>query len=122
MAESERLKELEALREAALAELDAAVDDAALEAWRIAYLGRSGKLTQVLRGVSSLPAEQRPAVGAMGNEAKAALEARLAAWDDIPWHDLAFPSVRWALHDYREYRSGAPFAARSNPPGELGNL
>ena len=49
-------------------------------------------------------------------------EARLAAWDDIPWHDLAFPSVRWALHHYREYRSGAPFAARSNPPGELGNL
>ncbi len=50
------------------------------------------------------------------------IEARLAQWDDIPWDDLAFPSVRWALHHYREYRSGAPFAARSNPPGELGNL
>jgi len=50
------------------------------------------------------------------------IEARLAHWDDIPWDDLAFPSVRWALHHYREYQSGAPFATRSNPPGELGNL
>jgi phenylalanyl-tRNA synthetase alpha chain len=79
MPDSPRLKELDALREAALTELDALQDDAALEAWRIAYLGRSGKLTQILRGMSSLPAEERPAVGAAGNKTKAALEERLAA-------------------------------------------
>jgi ADP-ribose pyrophosphatase YjhB (NUDIX family) len=50
------------------------------------------------------------------------LEARLATWDDLPWDDLAFPSVRWALDHYREYRSGAPFTVRTNPPGEFGNL
>ena len=50
------------------------------------------------------------------------LEARLFAWDDIPWADIAFPSVHWALHHHREYKSGAPFAARTNPPGERGDL
>ncbi len=49
------------------------------------------------------------------------LDAGLYAWDDIPWDDIAFPSVRWALHHYREFKSGAPFAARSNPPGERGD-
>ncbi|MEX2430657.1 MAG: phenylalanine--tRNA ligase subunit alpha [Dehalococcoidia bacterium] len=74
---NDSLKDLEQLRDAALAELDAAADDAALEAWRIAYLGRSGKLTQVLRGVAQLPPEDRPAMGAAGNAAKVLLEQRL---------------------------------------------
>lgn len=26
----------------------------------------------------------------------------LFEWDDIPWDDLAFPSVKWALDDWRE--------------------
>ncbi len=50
------------------------------------------------------------------------LEARLFAWDDIPWADIAFPSVHWALHHHREYKSGAPFTARTNPPDERGDL
>lgn len=28
-------------------------------------------------------------------------DARLFAWDEIPWEALAFPSVRWALECYR---------------------
>jgi hypothetical protein len=28
-------------------------------------------------------------------------DARLFAWDEIPWDALAFPSVRWALECYR---------------------
>jgi hypothetical protein len=28
-------------------------------------------------------------------------EVGLFRWDEIPWDDLAFPSVRWALHHYR---------------------
>jgi ADP-ribose pyrophosphatase YjhB (NUDIX family) len=49
------------------------------------------------------------------------LAARLVTWDEVPWDDLAFPSVRWALDHYREYRSGAAFTARTNPPGEFGD-
>lgn len=30
------------------------------------------------------------------------LEVGLYAWDDIPWAEIAFPSVHWVLHHYRE--------------------
>ncbi len=70
--------ELDAIRAAALEELDAAPDENTLERWRIAYLGRSGRLTLVLRTLGSLPAEQRRSLGAAGNQVKALLEERLA--------------------------------------------
>jgi len=44
----------------------------------------------------------------------------LFTWEEIPWDDLAFPSVRWALHQFRAVRDQATFAAHGNPPGELG--
>jgi ADP-ribose pyrophosphatase YjhB (NUDIX family) len=28
------------------------------------------------------------------------LEAKLFAWEDIPWDEIAFPSVTWALHSW----------------------
>ena len=34
------------------------------------------------------------------------LEAALFAWEDIPWTELAFPSVTWALQHHRD--GGAP--------------
>ena len=43
------------------------------------------------------------------------LETRLMDFSEIPWDDLAFPSVHWALHHHREYISGAPYAVRGNP-------
>ena len=45
----------------------------------------------------------------------------LFAWREIPWDELAFPSVRWALLHYHEVKDQATFIARSNPPGELGD-
>jgi len=47
-------------------------------------------------------------------------EVGLFLWDEIPWDDLAFPSVRWALHHHREVAGHAEFPARTNPPGEFG--
>ncbi|MET0183223.1 MAG: NUDIX hydrolase [Caulobacterales bacterium] len=35
------------------------------------------------------------------------LEVRLFAWDDIPWGELAFPSVKWALDHFRAFEAGA---------------
>lgn len=32
-------------------------------------------------------------------------EAALLAWDEIPWGEIAFPSVRWALDAWRANRS-----------------
>ena len=44
------------------------------------------------------------------------LEVALFGWDEIPWDELAFPSVRWALHHDREARASGDFTARSAPP------
>ena len=45
------------------------------------------------------------------------LEVKLFAWEDIPWTELAFPSVLWALSRYRETKDLAVFAPGGNPPG-----
>jgi ADP-ribose pyrophosphatase YjhB (NUDIX family) len=45
-------------------------------------------------------------------------EVALFDWDRIPWNDLAFPSVHWALGHFRETRGLVTFAPRVNPPGE----
>jgi ADP-ribose pyrophosphatase YjhB (NUDIX family) len=44
------------------------------------------------------------------------LEVALFAWEDIPWTELAFPSVTWALNHYRETKDQAVFAPLTNPP------
>ncbi|SDB42699.1 NUDIX hydrolase [Belnapia rosea] len=47
------------------------------------------------------------------------LDVRLFAWDDIPWDEIAFPSVRWALHHWRE-AEGAPLGLPAmNPPDDM---
>lgn len=48
------------------------------------------------------------------------LEVQLFLWDEIPWEDLAFPSVRWALHHFRDWRSTGDDRTRANPPGATG--
>jgi ADP-ribose pyrophosphatase YjhB (NUDIX family) len=50
------------------------------------------------------------------------IETRLYDWSEIPWDELAFPSVRWALNHYRESATDRIIAPRSNPPGETGGL
>jgi len=45
------------------------------------------------------------------------LEVGLFAWDEIPWKELAFPTVKWALDHYRETKDRTAFAPFSNPPG-----
>jgi ADP-ribose pyrophosphatase YjhB (NUDIX family) len=46
------------------------------------------------------------------------LEVRLFAWDEIPWGEIAFPSVHWALHHEREARRTGDFTARFAPPAD----
>lgn len=50
------------------------------------------------------------------------LDVRLFAWEDIPWSELAFPSVHWVLRHYASVRSASVFAPFSNPPGESGDF
>ena len=52
---------------------------AELEELRVRYLGRKAELTEILRGIAELPAEERGPVGKAANEARQALEALLEA-------------------------------------------
>src|SRR6201981_4154988 len=45
------------------------------------------------------------------------LEVRLFEWGQIPWGELAFPSIGLALQHDREARPTRDFTARVNPPG-----
>ena len=64
------------LRAEALAALDGAPGEAALESWRSEWLGRQdGRVTALLRAVREQPAEQRATFGASANALKNALEA-----------------------------------------------
>jgi hypothetical protein len=45
-------------------------------------------------------------------------EVALFTWEDIPWDQIAFPSVLWALEHYQETRDQVDFAPR--PEGPMG--
>ena len=72
------LEKVEELKAKALHELEVVDSQDAFQKWRITYLGRRGALTQILRGLGSLPQEERKAVGALANEVKELLEESLA--------------------------------------------
>ena len=63
------------IKEAAKSELNAALDLKALNDIRVKVLGKKGELTQVLRGMGALSAEERPIIGSLVNEVRDELEA-----------------------------------------------
>jgi phenylalanyl-tRNA synthetase alpha chain len=73
------MRALSELVDIAVAEIDAAIDLAALDAVRVTYLGKKGELTARLKALSELPAEQRPAAGQEINKAKQELQGRISA-------------------------------------------
>ena len=68
---------LKELRERSLGAIKEAASSEALEALRIQYLGKKGELTAVLKQMGRLSAEERPAMGQLANEVRAALEEML---------------------------------------------
>ncbi len=73
------MRELTDLVQTAVSEIDAAADLSALDAIRVAYLGKKGELTSRLKALSQLPAEERPAAGQEINVAKQELQSRINA-------------------------------------------
>ena len=72
-------EQLAKIRAQALAAFEQAKDTAALDALRVQYLGKKGDLTAVLKQMGKLSAEERPAMGQLANEVRAALEAAIEA-------------------------------------------
>ncbi|MBY6271002.1 MAG: phenylalanine--tRNA ligase subunit alpha [Caldibacillus debilis] len=67
----ERLTELQA---EALEKVKAAKDLRALNDVRVAFLGKKGRITEVLRNMGKLPKEERPVVGAYANEVRETIQ------------------------------------------------
>ena len=72
------LDQLENLGVTARAELEQLANGEALDTWNSKYIGRKGEITQMLRQVSQLPKEERPAFGKRANELRQELEAEFA--------------------------------------------
>jgi phenylalanyl-tRNA synthetase alpha chain len=112
---SELASTLDDLRRRFSAALDAAGDEPALDAVRIAFLGRSGDVTQLRRTIGTLPASERPTAGKVINEAVEAMDAILAEAqsrfearafesDLARSIDVTFPSIappRGSIHPVR---------------------
>ncbi len=98
------LHEVQAMAVAAVRELEAADNEAAVEGVRQHYLGKKGVVQEVLRGIGRLPAPERGPIGKAANEVRAAIEAaaaqRLAALrsaaeaalGETEWVDATLPS------------------------------
>jgi len=69
------LDRIEAIHDAAVAEIESAGTAASLEELRVKHLGRKAELPNLLRGVAQLPPEDRGAVGKRANEVRRELEA-----------------------------------------------
>ena len=64
------MNDLDQLVQAARAEFDAAREAAALENAKARYLGRSGRVTELLKALAALPPADKKSRGAAINEAK----------------------------------------------------
>lgn len=65
---------LEQLKGTALAALTDVVDPQKLQDLRVKYLGKKGELTEILRGMGGLSAEERPLIGQVANDVRGAIE------------------------------------------------
>ena len=102
----EQLKELNTVAVNAIALTDS-LDE--LEQLRVKYLGKKGQLSQILRGMGKLSAEERPAVGQNANVVKEAVQtgieqrkqalqqAKIEAQIKAETIDVTMPGVRRPL-------------------------
>ena len=72
-------EQLEKIKQEALAALADTQDAAELDSLRVKYLGKKGELTAVLKQMGKLSAEERPVMGQLANEVRAALEEAIEA-------------------------------------------
>ena len=73
------MSDLNTLKADLLSSIERAADTAALEAARVAALGKKGKLTELMKGLGGLDAEARKAQGQALNQLRAAIEGALQA-------------------------------------------
>ena len=70
----EKLKNIE---KQAVEQLRTATDLGELDSIRVKYLGRKGALTEILRSMRDVPAENRPTIGKLTNQVKEIINSEL---------------------------------------------
>ena len=70
-------EKLEEIRQKAIASIEEANDADSLNDIRVKVFGKKGEFTQVQKGMKDVAPEDRPKVGAMINEARAAIEEKM---------------------------------------------
>ena len=70
-------EKLQALKEQALRDLETVTSLEALKNLKVQYLGKKGSLTEILRGMGALSAEERPKIGQIVNELRTELESKI---------------------------------------------
>lgn len=76
-------EKLQALKEQALRDLETVDSLESLKNLKIHYLGKKGSLTEILRGMGGLSAEERPKIGQMVNELRVELEEKIEAYSAV---------------------------------------
>jgi len=76
-------EKLELIKERALKELKESVDSTQLDNIKVKYLGKKGELTQILRGMGAVSAEERPIIGKIANEVRESLENFIQEASDL---------------------------------------
>ena len=74
--------ELDAIINQAIGQIDAAQDADTLDQVRVEFMGKKGKLTELLKGLGQLSAEERPAAGQKINLAKQQIQQAISAKGD----------------------------------------
>lgn len=78
------MQDITMLQQEALAAVDKAMNETELDAIRVEYLGKKGKLTDILKNLAHLPAAEKPKMGQLVNQAK----RDISLYIDQKWSEL----------------------------------
>lgn len=108
-------EQLEELKSQTLAKIESAKELSAVETIRVETLGKKGPITEVLRGMRDLSAEERPKVGAFANEIRdmltSAVEKRKSELTELALEKAVRRSFRC---DFTRKASSSWFASRTD--------
>ena len=79
-------------------------------------ISRIGQVQVLFRARFSEIALAEQSVTPLFGVGEESLEVDLFEWDNIPWEDLAFPTVKWALEAWKQMPAGPIGAPAGNPP------
>ncbi len=103
-------EELNKIRDASTTDLSTAASESDIYQVKSTYIGRSGSLTQLIKNLITLPAEQRAVVGKLANEIKKSIESGV---EDA----LRASRERKKQHDMARVDIDVTLPGRCLPPG-----